>query len=219
MFSVLDYGSLFEGGRQIDFNIFTNAPFEKVAITTSNNNIQYNTVFINDGNYDFSYYARKKGDCTVSVYLDGVLKYCKTVTITSDDANWAIYDSWLNGVLKNIEAANSNWKDLNPIQKITLLGKYILDNYDYDSSPMSAFHVNGKGNCNASANVLADMATRLGLRADVVNPKALASSAPGHVVARVWYNGKIYHLDAGYEGKAPRGNVQVVSWDVNNYEG
>ena len=84
---------------------------------------------------------------------------------------------------------------------------------------MSAFHVNGKGNCNASANVLADMATRLGLRADVVTPKALASSAPGHVVARVWYNGKIYHLDAGYEGKAPRGNVQVVSWDANNYEG
>lgn len=100
-----------------------------------------------------------------------------------------------------------------------MLGKYILDNYDYDPSPMSAFHVNGKGNCNASANVLADMATRLGLRSDVVTPKALASSAPGHVVARVWYNGKIYHLDAGYEGKAPRGNVQVVSWDANNYEG
>lgn len=219
LFSSLQYCTTFYGGEQIVFNIFTNAPLDKVNIVVSNNILQYNSVFVKSGNYNYDFYARKQGKCVVSIYVGGKLKDSWNVEVKSDDENWAIYDSWLNGVLKNIEAANSNWKDLNPIQKITLLGKYILDNYDYDSSPMSAFHVNGKGNCNASACVLADMATRLGLRADVVNPKALASSAPGHVVARVWYNGKIYHLDAGYEGKAPRGDVQVVSWDVNNYEG
>lgn len=216
----LKYTKVFEGGDLIDFDITTNAPFEKVSVVSSDNSVlQYCGVIVNSGKYNYGFYARKKGSCTISIYLAGEFKISWDVEVTSDDQNWAIYESWFNGVLKNIEAANSNWKDFDPIQKITLLGKYILDNYDYDSSPMSAFHVNGKGNCNASANVLADMATRLGLRADVVTPKALASSAPGHVVARVWYNGKIYHLDAGYEGKAPRGNVQVISWDVSNYEG
>lgn len=216
----LKYTKVFEGGDLIDFDITTNAPFEKVSVVSSDNSIlQYCGVIVNSGKYNYGFYARKKGSCTISIYLAGEFKKSWDVEVTSDDQNWAIYESWFNGVLKNIEAANSNWKDLNQIQKITLLGKYILDTYDYDSSPNSAFHVNGKGNCNASANVLADMAIRLGLRADVVTPKALASSAPGHVVARVWYNGKIYHLDAGYEGKAPRGNVQVVSWDANNYEG
>lgn len=219
MMSNFDFGTTFKGGDRIGINVVTNAPVDKINVVTSNNNIQYNTVIVNGNNYGYTLYARKHGNCTVSIYLDGKLKASWNVVVTSDDKNWANYESWLNGVLGNIKGSNSDFDKLNPIQKITLLGKYILDNYDYDSSPMSAFHVNGKGNCNASANVLADMATRLGLRADVVTPKALASSAPGHVVARVWYNGKIYHLDAGYEGKAPRGNVQVVSWDANNYEG
>ena len=219
LLSTLQYSTTFYGGERIGFNIFTNAPLDKVNIVVSNNILQYNAVFVESGNYTYNFYARKQGKCVVSIYVGGKLQDSWNVEVKSDDENWAIYESWLNGVLKNIEAANSNWEDLNPIQKITLLGKYILDNYDYDSSSMSAFHVNGKGNCNASANVLANMATRLGLRSDVVNPKALASSAPGHVVARVWYNGKIYHLDAGYEGKAPRGDVQVASWDASNYEG
>ena len=214
--------SVFNGGNLANILITTNAPMDKLMITMSNNSIQYNALNYNSeyNYYSFSLYARRKTEsCKVSIILDGKQVWSKDIVIVSDDQNWATYESWLNSVLKNIESENSNWKDLDPIQKITMLGKYILDNYDYDYSPMSAFHVNGKGNCNASANVLADMATRLGLRADVVTPKALASSAPGHVVARVWYNGKIYHLDAGYEGKAPRGNVQVVSWDANNYEG
>ena len=219
LFSTLQYDTIFYGGEQIGFNVITNAPLDKVNIVVSNNVLQYYTVFVKSGSYNYSFYARKQGKCVVSIYVGGELKDSWNVEVKSDDENWAIYESWLNGVLKNIEAANSNWEDLNPIQKITLLGKYILDNYDYDSDPMSAFHINGKGNCNASANVLANMATRLGLRSDAVNPKALASSAPGHVVARVWYNGKIYHLDAGYEGKAPRGDVQVASWDASNYEG
>lgn len=214
--------SVFNGGDLTNILITTDAPLNKLNIVTSNNSIQYNALNYNSeyNYYSFSLYARRKTEsCNVSIILDGKQVWFKDVKVLNDDQNWIKYESWLNGVLKNIEADNSNWKAFDPIQKVSMLGKYILDNYDYDPSPMSAFHVNGKGNCNASANVLADMATRLGLRADVVTPKALASSAPGHVVARVWYNGKIYHLDAGYEGKAPRGNVQVVSWDANNYEG
>ena len=219
---LLKYKSVFNGGDPANILITTDAPMDKLMITMSNNSIQYHALdYYSEYNcYSFSLYARRKTEsCKVSIILDGKQVWSKDVKVLNDDQNWIKYESWLNGVLKNIEADNSNWKAFDPIQKVSMLGKYILDNYDYDPSPMSAFHVNGKGNCEASASVLADMATRLGLRADVVNPKALASSAPGHVVARVWYNGKIYHLDAGYEGKAPRGNVQVVSWDVSNYEG
>lgn len=207
----LTHSTKFEGGDQIDFNITTNAPIDKINIVVSNSILQYSNVFVKPGKYDFCYYARKQGNCTVSIYLAGEFKKSWDVEVTSDDKNWAIYDSWLNGVLKNIEAANSNWEDLNPIQKITLLGQYILDNYDYDYDPMSAFHLNGKGNCNASANVLADMATRLGLRADVVTPKAYAVVNPSHVVARVWYDGVVYLIEAGYQGKAGnRGTVTCV---------
>ena len=211
MFSDLQYGTVFDGGDQIGFDIFTNAPMDKINIVVSNDVIQYNTVFVNGDNYGYSFYARKQGKCVVSIYVDGKLKDFWDVEVTSDDQNWATYESCLNGVLKNIEAANSNWKDLNPIQKITLLGQYILDNYDYDYDPMSAFHLNGKGNCNASANVLADMATRLGLRADVVTPKAYVVHNPSHVVARVWYNNVVYLIEAGYEGKAGnRGTVTCI---------
>lgn len=216
----LKYTKVFEGGDLIDFDITTNAPFEKVSVVSSDNSIlQYCGVIVTSGKYNYGFYARKKGSCTISIYLAGEFKKSWDVEVTSDDQKWAIYESWFNGVLENIKGSNSDFDKLDPIQKITLLGKYILDNYDYNADPNKSFHNHGCGNCNASASVLADMATRLGLRADVVTPKALASSAPGHVVARVWYNGRIYHLDAGYEGKAPRGDVQVVSWDANNYEG
>ena len=211
MFSTLYSKTKFVGGARIGINIFTDAPIDKVNIVVSNSILQYNTVLVNGDNYGYTFYARKQGKCTVSVYLDGKFKDSWDVEVTSDDKNWAIYESWLNGVLEDIEAANSNWKDLNPIQKITLLGQYILDNYDYDYDPMSAFHLNGKGNCNASANVLADMATRLGLRADVVTPKAYAVHNPSHVVARVWYNNIVYLIEAGYEGQAGnRGTVTCI---------
>ena len=217
----LESKSVLNGGDLANILITTNAPMDKLMITMSNNSIQYNALSY-DSQYDyysFSLYARKKTDaCKVDITVNGKSVWSKVVSVSSDDKNWITYDAWLNKVISDINSDGS-WNSADNLHKILLVGQYILDNYSYDYNPMSAFHLNGKGNCNASANVLADVATRLGLRSDVVTPKALASSAPGHVVARVWYNGKIYHLDAGYEGKAPRGNVQVVSWDANNYEG
>lgn len=201
------------GGTRLSIDVYTNAPIDKVKVLTSNNNIQYITVFVKSNNrgYCFGLSARKQGYCDVSLVVDGKIIKTWNAYVSSTDKNWEIYESWLNGVLKNIEAANSNWKDINPIQKITLLGQYILDNYDYDYDPMSAFHLNGKGNCNASASVLADMATRLGLRADVVTPKAYAVHNPSHVVARVWYNNVVYLIEAGYEGQAGnRGTVTCI---------
>jgi uncharacterized protein YjdB len=217
----LTHSTKFEGGDLIDFNITTNAPIDKINIVVSNSVLQYSNVFVKPGKYDFCYYARKQGNCTVSIYLAGELKKSWDLEVTSDDKNWATYESWLNDVLKNIEAANSNWKDLNPIQKVTLLGQYILDNYDYNADANKSFHNDGCGNCNASAFVLKDYAQRLGLKSEVVTPKMYAGNAStsSHVVAKIYYDGKIYHVDAGLGGKAPRGKISIMYWNANEYNG
>ena len=216
--------SVFNGGDLANILITTDAPMDKLMITMSNNSIQYNALNYNSeyNYYSFSLYARRKTEsCKVSIILDGKQVWFKDVKVLSDDQNWATYESWLNGVLKNIEASNSNWKDLNPIQKITLLGQYILDNYDYNADPNKSFHNHGCGNCNASAFVLKDFAQRLGLRSEVVTPKMYAGNAStsSHVVAKIYYDGKIYHVDAGLGGKAPRGKISIMYWNANEYNG
>lgn len=217
MFSTLYSKTKFVGGARIGINIFTDAPIGKVNIVVSNSILQYNTVLVNGDNYGYTFYARKQGKCTVSVYLDGKFKDSWDVEVTSDDKNWATYESWLNGVLGNIKSSNSDFDKLNPIQKITLLGQYILDNYDYNADANKSFHNDGCGNCNASACVLKDYAQRyLKLDSQVVNPSYWASNT-SHVVARVSIGDKYYDFDAsapGLDGKAGhRGDVVVMVLD------
>lgn len=209
----LESKSVLNGGDLANILITTNAPMDKLMITMSNNSIQYNALSY-DSQYDyysFSLYARKKTDaCKVDITVNGKSVWSKIVSVSSDDKNWIIYDAWLNKVISDINSDGS-WDNANNLNKVLLVGQYILDNYSYDYDPMSAFHLNGKGNCNASANVLADVATRLGLRADVVTPKAYVVNNPSHVVARVWYDNVIYLIEAGYEGKAGnRGTVTCI---------
>lgn len=211
MFTDLEDTTVYNGGERIGFNIFTNAPIDKVNIVVSNNVLYYNSVFVNGENYNYDFYAVKQGKCVVSLYLDGKLLDSWNVEVTSDDKNWATYESWLYSVLKDIEASNPYWQDLNSIQKVTLLGQYILDHYDYNEDPNKSFHNHGCGNCNASASVLKDYAQRLGLKADVVNPSYWSSANPSHVVARIDMGDKYYDIEAGYGGKAGnRGKVGVA---------
>lgn len=212
MFTDLNYTTVYNGGDLIDFDIYTNAPLDKVNIVVSNDIIQYNTVFVGGGNYDYGFYARKRGNCVVSVYLDGKLQDSWNVEVISDDKNWATYENWLNGVLKEIEAYNPDWQNLSSIQKVALLGQYILDHYDYNADPSKSFHNDGCGNCNASASVLKDYAqSRLGLKADVVTPSYWVSVNPSHVVARIDMGDKYCDIEAGYGGKAGnRGKVGVA---------
>ena len=206
--------NVFNGGDLANILITTDAPINKLEVITSNDGIQYNALNYNSeyNYYSFSLYARKKSDlCRVSINIDGKQVWFKDVKVLSDDQNWATYESWLNSVLKNIEAANSNWKDLNPIQRITLLGQYILDNYDYNLDANKSFHNDGCGNCNASAFVLKDYAQRLGLRSEVVTPSYWVNKNPSHVVARIYYDGNTYDVEAGYTGEAgKRGKVGMV---------
>lgn len=216
--------SIFNGSDLANILITTNAPMDKLMITMSNNSIQYNALNYNSeyNYYSFSLYARRKTEsCKVSIILDGKQVWSKDIVIVSDDQNWATYESWLNSVLENIKGSNSDFDKLNPIQKITLLGQYILDNYDYNVDPNKSFHNHGCGNCNASAFVLKDYAQRLGLRSEVVTPKMYAGNAStsSHVVAKIYYDGKIYHVDAGLGGKAPRGKISIMYWNANEYNG
>lgn len=216
--------SVFNGCDLANILITTNAPMDKLMITMSNNSIQYNALNYNSeyNYYSFSLYARRKTEsCKVSIILDGKQVWSKDIVIVSDDQNWATYESWLNGVLENIKGSNSDFDKLNPIQKITLLGQYILDNYDYNVDPNKSFHNHGCGNCNASSFVLKDYAQRLGLKAEVVTPKMYAGNAltSSHVVAKIYYDGKIYHVDAGLGGKAPRGKISIMYWNANEYNG
>lgn len=206
--------SVFNGGDLANILITTDAPMDKLMITMSNNGIQYNALNYNSeyNYYSFSLYARRKTEsCKVSIILDGKQIWFKDVKVLSDDQNWATYESWLNGVLENIKGSTSDFDKLNPIQKVTLLGQYILDNYDYNADPNKSFHDDGCGNCNASSFVLKDYAQRLGLRSGVVTPKAYVVNNPSHVVAKVWYDGVAYLIEAGYQGKAGnRGTVTCV---------
>lgn len=206
--------SVFNGGDLANILITTDAPINKLEIITSNDGIQYNALNYNSeyNYYSFSLYARRKTEsCRVSIILDGKQVWFKDIVIVSDDQNWATYESWLNGVLENIKGSTSDFDKLNPIQKITLLGQYILDNYDYNPDANKSFHNDGCGNCNASSFVLKDYAQRLGLRSEVVTPKAYVVNNPSHVVAKVWYDGVAYLIEAGYQGKAGnRGTVTCI---------
>lgn len=216
-----DYVSSFDvytkipGGTSLSITVFTNAPSDKVQVLTSNNNIYYNGVFVRRNVNGYSYYycfgldAVRQGNCDVSLVVNGKTVKTWNAYVSSTDQNWATYESWLNGVLENIKGSTSDFDKLNPIQKITLLGQYILDNYDYNADPNKSFHNDGCGNCNASAFVLKDYAQRLGLRSEVVPPYVAYN--PSHVVAKVWYDGVAYLIEAGYQGKAGnRGTVTCV---------
>ena len=211
-----DYYSSIPGGTGLSIDVFTNAPSDKVQVLTSNNNIYYNGVFVTRNVYGYSYYycfgldAVRQGNCDVSLIVNGKTIKTWNAYVSSTDKNWATYESWLNGVLENIKGSNSDFDKLDPIQKVTMLGQYILDNYDYNADPNKSFHNDGCGNCNASSFVLKDYAQRLGLRSEVVTPKAYVVNNPSHVVAEVWYDGVAYLIEAGYQGKAGnRGTVTL----------
>lgn len=214
-----DYYASIPGGTGLSIDVYTNAPIDKVQVLTSNTNIQYNTVFVKSNNrgYCFDLSARKQGYCDVSLVVNGKIIKTWNAYVSSTDKNWETYESWLNGVLENIKGSNSDFDKLNPVQKITLLGQYILDHYDYNSDPNKSFHNHGCGNCNASAFVLKDYAQRyLKLNAQVVNPSYWSSNT-SHVVARVAIGDKYYDFDAsapGIDGKAGnRGDVVVMVLD------
>ena len=191
----------------------TNAPFDKVLISTSNSNIQYYDSDVNsDGSYIYAFYTRKQGKCDITISV-GENRFSRTVDIKTTDANWERYEEWLNKVRTDM---GSNWNANDPLNTVINVGQYILNNYDYNADPNKSFHNDGCGNCNASAFVLKDVAQRLGLKAEVVNPSYWSSNT-SHVVARVDLGNKYYDIDAsapGLDGKAGnRGDVVVMVLD------
>lgn len=195
--------------------VATNAPADKIYTTVSNGNLRFTEVekssYGDEYKYCFTYTATKAGACDMSVYLDGELKDTWSYTVARDDSEYGDYDGWLN---QTISKMGAKWSGADPLNKLVNLGQHLLDNYDYGKGYDLAFHRDGKGSCATSADVLVRTAIGLGLRAEVVTPANWAVSDPTHVVARVWYNGKAYLIDAGNQGKAGnRGSVSCVAMD------
>lgn len=217
--SVLKTKTSYNGGDLITAIVYTNAPFDKVLISTSNSNIQYYDSDVNsDGSYIYAFYTRKQGKCDITISV-GENRFSRTVDIKTTDVNWERYEEWLlNKVRVDM---GSNWNANDPLNTVINVGQYILDHYDYNTDANKSFHNDGCGNCNASAFVLKDVAQRLGLKAEVVTPKMYAGNAStsSHVVAKIYYDGKIYHVDAGLGGKAPRGKISVMYWEASEYNG
>lgn len=208
VYSNLDDRSTFSGGDMIEVNMNTNAPADKVSVVSSNSNVQYGALFVNGINYDFAFYARKQGNSKVSILINGKTVKSWDIYVSSSDQNWLEYDAWWNEMIANM---GSNWTDANNLQKVINVGQYLLDNYDYNGLSEASFHKDGGGSCNASSSVLVDTARKLGLYAEVVTPKAYVINNPNHVVAKVWYEGCAYLIEAGYQGKAgDRGVVACV---------
>ena len=217
--SVLKTKTSYNGGDLITAIVYTNAPFDKVLISISNSNIQYYDSDVNsDGSYIYAFYTRKQGKCDITISV-GENRFSRTVDIKTTDADWGRYEEWLLNKVRT--DMNSNWNADDPLNTVINVGQYILDHYDYNTDANKSFHNDGCGNCNASAFVLKDVAQRLGLKAEVVTPKMYAGNAStsSHVVAKVCYDGKIYHIDAGLGGKAPRGKISIMYWNVNEYNG
>lgn len=217
--SVLKTKTSYNGGNLITAIVYTNAPFDKVLISTSNSNIQYYDSDVNsDGSYIYAFYTRKQGKCDITISV-GENRFSRTVDIKTTDADWGRYEEWLLNKVRT--DMNSNWNADDPLNTVINVGQYILDHYDYNTDANKSFHNDGCGNCNASAFVLKDVAQRLGLKAEVVTPKMYAGNAStsSHVVAKIYYDGKIYHVDAGLGGKAPRGKISIMYWNANEYNG
>lgn len=217
--SVLKTKTSYNGGDLITAIVYTNAPFDKVLISTSNSNIQYyDSDVISDGSYIYAFYTRKQGKCDITISV-GENRFSRTVDIKTTDADWGRYEEWLLNKVRT--DMNSNWNADDPLNTVINVGQYILDHYDYNTDANKSFHNDGCGNCNASAFVLKDVAQRLGLKAEVVTPKMYAGNAStsSHVVAKIYYDGKIYHVDAGLGGKAPRGKISIMYWNANEYNG
>lgn len=206
--SVLKIKTSYNGGDLITAIVRTNAPFNKVLISISNSNIQYYDSDINsDGSYIYAFYTRKQGKCDITISV-GENRFSKTVDIKTTDANWERYEEWLNKVRTDM---GSDWNANDPLNTVINVGQYILNNYDYNSDPNKSFHNDGCGDCNASSFVLKDVAQRLGLKAEVVTPSYWVNKNPCHVVARVYYDGNTYDIEAGYTGEAgKRGKVGMV---------
>lgn len=207
--SVLKTKTSYNGGDLITALVYTNAPFDKVLISTSNSNIQYYDSGVNsDGSYIYAFYTRKQGKCDITISV-GENRFYRTVDIKTTDANWGRYEEWLLNEVK--PDMGSNWNDNDPINTVISVGQYILDHYDYNADANKSFHNDGCGNCNASAFVLKDVAQRLGLKAEVVTPSYWVNKNPSHVVARVYHDGNTYDIEAGYTGEAgKRGKVGMV---------
>lgn len=163
----------------------------------------------------FSFTGRRKGVDTLVLKVHGkVVKTC-TVTVTSDDTEFLKFDSWLDTKQSEF-LSNGTWTDsMSKIEKLTALGQWTLDNFDYVANNphgVYCFMYGEGGNCTCTAALICNMARKMGLESII----AIAKNSETHEYAKVRdENGVYWSIDAGYDGKAgKRGTAHVWKSEV-----
>lgn len=209
-----DYSSvgnrIIPGGAKIKFNIYTDKESSCfTAMVTGNSAVvtKISSGSINGKNYvGVQLTGRTAGSSTVYIKCNDEVKASCTITVTSDDSAYYNYTSWKEKVQSKI------WSDgMNDVAKLTAIGDYICQNYDYNASNWDYYcFANGEGgDCYAASHLICDFANDLGLTANVDHVYGVAT----HVCAVVKINGAWYSFDAGTNDTA--GNraclVKIVS--------
>lgn len=196
------------GGATTKFNIYTDKDASCfTAMVTGNSAVvtKISSGSINGKSYvGIQMAARTTGTSTVYIKCNDEVKASCVVTVTSDDSSYYNYTSWKENVKSQI------WTDgMNDVAKLTAIGQYICDNYDYNASNWDYYcFSNGYGgDCYAASHLICDFANDLGLESRVDHVYGVAT----HVCAVVNINGSAFVVDAGIDNTAGNRDV-AVGW-------
>lgn len=194
------------GGGKVCFSIKTDKSADCFSVASTGNSLVVVEIYSDSGWVDIILVGRYHGTSEVAIKCNGTIKATCTVTVTSDDSRYINYTTWKENVKSKI------WSEgMNDIAKLTAIGDYICQNYDYNASNWDYYcFANGEGgDCYAASHLICDFATDLGLENRVDHVYGVAT----HVCAVVKINGTWYSFDSGTNDTA--GNraclVKIVS--------
>lgn len=135
----------------------------------------------------------------------------RSIIVNADGTNYTVnvtlieYSNyWYKEQLK--QYAKENIKDsMTDLEKLRAIAAYPASfDYDYHYQGGKSMLLYGGGDCWASTNLIVDLCEVLGIKAWGRNANKDGGAGSGHMNAVAELNGKLYILEAGYSGSAPR---------------
>ncbi len=135
----------------------------------------------------------------------------RSIIVNADGTNYTVnvtlieYSNyWYKEQLK--QYAKENIKDsMTDLEKLRAIAAYPASfDYDYHYQGGKSMLLYGGGDCWASTNLIIDLCEVLGIKAWGRNANKDGGAGSGHMNAVAELNGKLYILEAGYSGSAPR---------------
>lgn len=135
----------------------------------------------------------------------------RSIIVNADGTNYTVnvtlieYSNyWYKEQLK--QYAKENIKDsMTDLEKLRAIAAYPASfDYNYRYQGGKSMLLYGGGDCWASTNLIVDLCEVLGIKAWGRNANKDGGAGSGHMNAVAELNGKLYILEAGYSGSAPR---------------